>query len=139
MNNRGILRMTVWIEAADSFQHEEFCWQTFMSFKESGPASDGGCNSRCADLYFSPAARDLDQDRATAEVDLASLSVKTENRVCAETRDRKIGEGQLGARIHSRAHRGANRHVVVHHRRPRRRLSGKQFHVVNYLSNVRSP
>ena len=107
-----------------------------MRFKESCSATDRGCDSGGADLCFGPVSRNLHEDRAATEVDLASFSVKTENRVCAEPRDRKIGKGQLGARIHSRAHGSANADTFVHDRCPCRRLSGKQFHVVNYLSNA---
>ena len=138
MNNRSLLGVTCRIKAADSFKHEEFGRQAFMRFKEGCAASDGGCNSGCADLYFSLVSRDLHEDRAATEVDLASSFIETENCVCTQTRDRKIGEGQLGARIHSRAHGGARADVIVHNCCPRRRLSGKQSHVVNYLSHARS-
>ena len=74
----------------------------------------------------------------TTEIDLTRCSVETKNCVCAQARDCQIGEGQLGARIHPRAHGRASADTLVHNGCPRRRLSGKQFHVVNYLSNARS-
>ena len=89
--------MTVSIKAADSFQHEKFSWQTLVRFKKSCPAADGRCNSGRADLYIGAVSRDLHEERAAVEINLASAFVETENRVSAQTRDRKIGKGQLSA------------------------------------------
>src|SRR5260370_18009137 len=137
MNKRSLLGVTCRIKTGECFKHEEFGRQAFMRFKERRAASDGGCNSGAADLYLGLVSRDLHEDRAAAEIDLALSFIETENCVCAQTRDCKIGEGKLGARIHARAHGSASAYVVVHNCCSRRRLSGKQFHVVNYLSHAR--
>ena len=91
--------MAVAIKAADSFEHQKFSWQIFVSLEQSCSASDGSCDRSRLNFCFGPVSRNLHQNRAATEVDLASLSIETENGVSAQARDRQVGEGQFGAGI----------------------------------------
>src|ERR1700737_2820433 len=93
VDDRRLLGMTVWIEAADSFEHQEFCRETLVTLKKRRSTGDGRCNSCGGDFRFGPVPWHLHQHGAAAHFDRTSSFIETENSVCAQTRDGQVGEG----------------------------------------------
>ena len=85
-----------------------------MKFTNPCRAGNGGSDRGCSYGRSARAFRDLEKDRAIAQIHRARSLLETKNGVGTQARDGQVGEGQLTARLRAGADRGAVAHEIIH-------------------------
>src|SRR5437773_8586279 len=105
---------------------------------EGGRSTDSRVShSRCTDLNRGCFGRYLQQNSTTRQIKFTRPLLKTENRVCAESRYREVGESQFRARFYACAYSHSLGDFVVHSCGARRAMSFQHSHVLNHLRYAR--
>jgi hypothetical protein len=120
-----------------SFQDEQLVPSAARRFHDNCRAGHGDGHRARFDPATAGILGNTQENRAAIHLGITPGLVETEDRVCAESRDGKIGEGKFRARIGSGPHTGVVGYPIVHRRRARRCVRGQDLNVVHDLGDPR--